>query len=317
MELDSVKPVDKPRVAPALGLLFAIIMVSTSAIFIRFAQTGAPSLAIAAWRLSIASLILVPIAWVQKKEEIKRLDRKTVSLLVLSGIFLCFHFASWISSLEYTSVASSVVLVTTSPLWVAILSPVVLHERLDKAVWIGLLVAIVGSVIVGGSDACQVSAGGLDCSGFNSFLRGQALWGNFLALVGAWCVAGYLLIGRWVRPNISLLAYTGIVYGVAAVGLLGIAIGSGTRMVGFSPEIYLWFLMLALVPQLLGHSTYNWALRYLSAAYVSVGALGEPIAASLLAFIILKEAPTILEIVGGGLILIGIYLAAQVKPSRV
>ena len=306
----------KPKVAPALGLLFAIIMVSTSSIFIRFAQTGAPSLAIAAWRLALASLILVPIAWVQKKEEIKRLNRKTIGLLILSGIFLCLHFASWISSLEFTSVASSVVLVTTSPLWVAILSPIVLHERLEKAVWTGLLVAIAGSIIMGGSDACHFSAVGLDCSGFNTFLRGQALWGNFLALVGAWCVTGYLLIGRWVRPNISLLAYTGIVYGVAAVGLLIIVIVSGTRLTGFSPEIYVWFLLLALIPQLLGHSTYNWALRYLSAAYVSVGTLGEPIAASFLAFVILKETPTILEIVGGGLILLGIYLAAQVKPVR-
>ena len=306
----------KPKVAPALGLLFAIIMVSTSSIFIRFAQTGAPSLAIAAWRLALASLILVPIAWVQKKEEIKRLNRKTIGLLILSGIFLCLHFASWISSLEFTSVASSVVLVTTSPLWVAILSPIVLHERLEKAVWTGLLVAIAGSIIMGGSDACHFSAAGLDCSGFNTFLRGQALWGNFLALVGAWCVTGYLLIGRWVRPNISLLAYTGIVYGVAAVGLLIIVIVSGTRLTGFSPEIYVWFLLLALIPQLLGHSTYNWALRYLSAAYVSVGTLGEPIAASFLAFVILKETLTILEIVGGGLILLGIYLAAQVKPVR-
>ena len=311
-----MKPLNKPMVAPALGLLFAVITVSTSSIFIRFAQTGAPSLAIAAWRLSLASIILVPIAWIQKKEEIKRLDRKTIGLLILSGTFLCFHFASWISSLEYTSVASSVVLVTTSPLWVAILSPIVLHERLDKAVWIGLLVAITGSVIVGGSNACHLSAAGLDCSGFNNFLRGQALWGNFLALVGAWCVAGYLLIGRRVRTNISLLSYTGIVYGVAAVGLLMIAIGSGTRMTGFSPEIYLWLLLLAFVPQLLGHSTYNWALRYLSATYVSVGALGEPIASSFLAFVILKEAPTILEIVGGGLILLGIYLAAQAKPAK-
>jgi drug/metabolite transporter (DMT)-like permease len=303
-------------IAPGLGLLFAIITVSTSSIFIRFAQTGAPSLAIAAWRLTLASMILVPIAWIQKKEEIKRLNRKTIGLLILSGIFLCFHFASWISSLEYTSVASSVVLVTTSPLWVALLSPIVLHERLDKAVWIGLLVAITGSVIVGGGNACHLSAAGLDCSGFNNFLTGQALWGNFLALVGAWCVAGYLLIGRWVRPNISLLSYTGIVYGVAAVGLLIIAIGSGTRMTGFSPEIYLWFLLLAFVPQLLGHTTYNWALRYLSATHVSVGALGEPIAASFLAFVILKEAPTILEIMGGGLILLGIYLAAQAKLAK-
>lgn len=309
-------PPDRPAVPPVVGLGFAILAVSTSSIFIRFAQSEAPSLAIAAWRLVIASLFLVPLAWARKRDEIRRLSRKTLALLVLSGVFLCFHFASWISSLAYTSVASSVVLVSTSPLWVALLSPLVLRERLEKTVWLGLIVAILGSVIVGANDACRVSAGGIDCSAAGDFLKGQALWGNFLALVGAWCVAGYLLIGRWVRPNLSLLSYTAIVYGVAAVGLLALAWGSQAHMSGFSPQIYLWFLLLALVPQLLGHSTYNWALRYLPAAYVSVGTLGEPIGSSILAIFLLKETPTILEIVGGVLILLGIYWAAQARPSR-
>lgn len=310
-----MKTSSKPVVSPLAGLFFAIFAVSTSSILIRFAQVGASSIAIAAWRLTLASLVLVPIAWLQKRQEIRALNRKTVLLLVISGIFLCFHFATWISSLAYTSVASSVVLVTTSPLWVALFSPLVLKEHLSKTVWVGLAVALLGGIIVGGSDACRLSAAGLDCSGLDDFLRGEALWGNFLALVGAWCVAGYLLIGRWVRPSVSLVSYTAIVYGVAAIGLLCLAALSGTVMSGFAPEIYLWFLLLAFVPQLLGHSTYNWALRYLPAAYVSVGALGEPIASSFLAFVILKEPPTMLEIAGGGLILAGIYLASLAKPD--
>jgi drug/metabolite transporter (DMT)-like permease len=315
MEARSDASIEKPVVPPMLGLGFAILAVSTSSIFIRFAQSEAPSLAIAAWRLVFASLILVPLAWIRQKDEMRGLSRKTLALLALSGVFLCFHFAAWISSLAYTSVASSVVLVNTSPLWVALLSPLVLRERLDRAVWLGLIVAILGSVIVAGGDACRVSLAGVNCSGFSDFLKGQVLWGNFLALVGAWCVAGYLLIGRWVRPNLSLLSYTAIVYGVAALGLLGLALVSGAQMSGFSAPVYLWFLLLALVPQLLGHSTYNWALRYLPAAYVSIGSLGEPIGSSLLAILFLNETPTILEIVGGVFILLGIYWAAQVKPS--
>ncbi len=303
----------KPVIPPLLGLFFAIFAVSTSSIFIRFAQNEAPSLAIAAWRLTLASLILVPIAWSKNRKEISQLDRKTLGLLVLSGIFLCFHFASWISSLAYTSVASSVVLVTTSPLWVAVLSPLVLKERLPRIVWIGLAVALIGSLIVGGGDACQMTEAGINCQGLQNFLHGQALYGNFLALVGAWCVAGYLLIGRWVRPYLSLLSYTAIVYGTAAVGLVLLAQLAGTRMVGFQPVTYVWFLLLAFIPQLIGHSTYNWALRYLSAAYVSVASLGEPIGSSLLAMVFLSEPPTTFEIVGGGLTLIGIYLAIKAR----
>ena len=239
-----------------------------------------------------------------------------MGLLALSGVFLCFHFASWITSLEFTTVPSSVVLVTTSPLWVAVLSPLVLHERLPVAVWIGLAVALLGGTIVGGGQACQFGPSGIDCSGFQNFLHGEALFGNFLALVGAWCGAGYLLVGRWVRPTLSLLSYTAIVYGIAAIGLLILALANHTQIFGFQPITYIWFVLLALIPQLIGHSTYNWALRYLSAAYVSIALLGEPIGTSILALVLLKEVPTILEIVGGLLTLMGIYVASRVNSSR-
>jgi len=305
----------QPSIPPVAGLFVAILAVSTSSIFIRFAQTEAPSLAIAAWRLTLVSLILVPLAWIRNRTELKRLSLRTAGLLILSGIFLCFHFASWITSLAYTSVPSSVVLVTTSPLWVAVLSPLVLRERLPGLVKAGLAVALFGGFIVGGSQACQVTTAGIDCSQFQIFLHGREVWGNFLALVGAWCAAGYLLIGRWVRPNLSLLSYTATVYGVAAIGLLLLAGFTQTRMTGFPQVTYLWFILLALVPQLIGHSTYNWALRYLSAAYVSIALLGEPIGTTLLAYLFLKEPPTILEIVGGALTLIGIYLATRGRPS--
>ncbi len=306
----------QPRISPIIGLSVAVLAASTSSIFIRFAQTEASSLAIAAWRLVLASMVLVPIAIARNRDEISHLRRSSLALLVLSGIFLCFHFASWITSLEYTSVPSSVVLVSTSPLWVAVLSPLVLRERLPGIVWIGLTVALVGGTIVGGGQACQIGPDGIDCSGFQFYLHGRALFGNFLALVGAWCAAGYLLVGRWVRPSLSLLSYTAIVYGIAAVGLVILVMVSHTQVIGYQPVIYVWFILLALIPQLIGHSTYNWALRYLPAAYVSIALLGEPIGTSILALFLLKEAPTLLEIVGGILTLIGIYIASRATSSR-
>jgi len=298
-----------------LGLGIAILAVSTSSLFIRFAQAEAPSLAIAAWRLTLASCVLVPLAWRRNRTEIRQLSRNRVGLLILSGVFLCFHFATWITSLEYTSVASSVVLVTTSPLWVALLSPLVLRERLPKMVWVGLVLALAGGTVVAGSDVCQIGASGMMCLDLQSLAREQGMWGNFLAVVGAWCVAGYILIGRWVRPHLSLLSYIAVVYGVAAVGLIGLAGVNRTQLFGFQPVTFLWFALLALIPQLIGHSTYNWALRYLSAATVSVAGLGEPIGSSLLAFMFLSEPPTGLEVVGGGLILLGIYLSSIARPG--
>jgi len=304
-----------PLIPPMLGLGIAILAVSTSSLFIRFAQAAAPSLAIAAWRLTLASCVLIPLAWRHNRTEIRQLSRKLVGLLILSGVFLCLHFATWITSLEYTSVASSVVLVTTSPLWVALLSPLVLREGLPKMVWVGLVLALVGGTVVAGSDVCQFGASGVMCLDLQSLAREQGMWGNFLALVGAWCVAGYILIGRWVRPQLSLLSYTAVVYGVAAVGLIGLAGVNQTQLFGFQPITFLWFALLALIPQLIGHSTYNWALRYLSAATVSVAGLGEPIGSSLLAYLFLSEPPTGLEVVGGGLILVGIYFSSIARPG--
>lgn len=305
----------QPKISPFLGLFVAILAASTSSIFIRYAQAGAPSLAIAAWRMVMVSVILIPVALIRKHTEIFALQSKQVAMLALSGLFLSLHFATWITSLAYTSVPSSVVLVATSPLWVAVLSPLVLHERLPALVWMGLAVALLGGMLVAGGQACQITPVGMDCSGFEGFLRGKALLGNMLALVGAWCGAGYLLVGRWARPTLSLLSYTAVVYGIAAVCLVIMVFVRGTQWSGFSAATFGWMLLLALIPQLVGHTTYNWALRYLSAAYVSIALLGEPIGTSILALFLLQEPPTVLELVGGILTLAGIFLASRAKLS--
>jgi drug/metabolite transporter (DMT)-like permease len=293
-----------------LALVTAVLAVSTASIFIRFAQSDAPSLVIAALRLAIASLALAPIAMTRHRAEMLALTRRELLLGLLSGFFLAIHFATWISSLEYTTVASSVVFVSTGPLWVALLSPFVLREPLTRPTVIGMALALLGGIFVALSDACSWHSG-FACSSPGQILHGRMLFGNFLALVGAWMVAGYLMIGRKLRAKMALVPYVFLVYSMAAVCLLILTSIAREKLFGYQWLTYVWILLLALVPQLIGHSTYNWALAYLPAAFVAVTTLGEPIGSSLLAYFILKGTPAVPVIAGGVLILLGIYLALQ------
>lgn len=304
--------VEGARVTTAL--LLAILAVSTASIFIRFAQAEAPSLVIAALRLTFATLLLAPIAWTRHRDELRSFTRTEITLGTISGLFLAGHFATWISSLEYTTVASSVVFVSTGPLWVALLSPLLLSERLTRATIVGLIIAILGGTMIGLSEAC-VWTNGLQCSDIGQVMQERAMWGNFLALAGAWTVSGYLIIGRKLRATnthgMSLLPYIFMVYGIAAIALIVIMFVAGQSPFGYSLQTYGWIFLLAAFPQLIGHSTYNWALRYLPASFVAVATLGEPIGSATLAFFLLKETPTVIVICGGILILIGIYLASR------
>ena len=294
------------------SLLVAIAAVSSAAIFIRLAQgQGALSIVIAAARLVIASLILAPLALTRYRPELKSLSRREWGLAMLSGFFLALHFATWITSLQYTSVASSVVLVTTTPLWVALLSPLVLHERVSVPALIGLLLALGGGIVVALSDSCTWQAGVLACPSFQTFIGGKFFLGNFLALFGAWMAAGYMLVGRKLRVKMELIPYIFVVYGMAALVLVVIMLGMHANPLGLPTMAYLWLLLLALVPQLFGHSIFNWALKYVPASFVSVTLLGEPIGSTILAFIIFQETPGAFKIAGAVLILIGIWLAAR------
>jgi drug/metabolite transporter (DMT)-like permease len=298
----------------AAALLIAILAVSTASIFIRFAQAEAPSLVIAALRLAFATLLLAPTAWTRHRAELRSLTRAEVTLGIISGLFLAAHFATWISSLEYTTVASSVVFVSTGPLWVALLSPLLLNERSTRAAIVGLVIAILGGTMIGLSEACLWD-NGLQCSDIGQVMQGRAMWGNFLALIGAWTVSGYLIIGRKLRAtrtrSVSLIPYIFMVYGIAAIALIVTMFAAGQSPLGYPLPTYGWIFLLAAFPQLIGHSTYNWALRYLPASLVAVTTLGEPIGSAILAFFLLKETPTAIVIRGGILILIGIYLASR------
>ena len=303
-----------PKINPLLAIFFGLLAVSTASIFIRYAQAYANSLVIATYRLTIAALILLPFAF-RRRSELKFLSQRDYLLASLSGIFLAVHFATWITSLAYTSVASSVVLVTTTPLFVALFSPFTLKERLTRLIGAGLILASIGGLIVGISDTCSIQDFAFQCPPFGEFIRGQAFVGDLLALAGAVAAAGYVIIGRNLRAKVGLVSYIFGVYGFAAVTLILFLLISKQSPFGYPPAAYGWFLLLALIPQLIGHSTFNWALGYLSAAFVSITLLGEPIGSTILAYILLDERPTYLKIFGAILILTGILVASQSESN--
>jgi drug/metabolite transporter (DMT)-like permease len=303
----------RDRLILPLAVVIAILAVSTASIFVRFAQHEAPSIVIAALRLGFAVVAIAPFAIYRYRSELRALTRHEILLAALSGGFLAIHFATWITSLEYTSIVSSVVLVSTAPLWVALFSPLFIKETLTRSILIGMMLALLGGTIIALGDSCQFDHG-LVCPSFSGFFREDALFGNFLALVGAWALAGYLMIGRSLRSGMSLVPYIFVVYGVAAAILFVAMFASGQNAIGFSGVTYGWILLLALIPQLIGHSTFNWILRHLPATQVAITTLGEPIGAAMLAYFILKELPASLTIFGGLLILAGIYISSR-KPA--
>jgi drug/metabolite transporter (DMT)-like permease len=275
-----------------INLALGVIAVSFAAVLIRLAD--APSLVIAAYRLCLASLILAPVAWMNSRQEIRRLARREVILAVASGAFLALHFALWIASLSYTSVATSVVLVTITPIFVAVASYLLFKERLTGRIIAGIFVCLAGAILIGYGN-WQISS--------------ESLYGGVLALLGALAVAGYLLIGRRLRQGMSLLSYSILVYGSAALMLLVAVLVRGYPLFGYSGDTYIMLFLLAVVPQLMGHMSLVWALRFVSATLVTIAVLGEPVGATILAYLILGEAPTWSEIVGGVLILGGIFVA--------
>ncbi|MCG6916856.1 MAG: DMT family transporter [Deltaproteobacteria bacterium] len=289
---------DRPPFNPSLALISGVLAVSTGAIFARLAE--APALVIAAYRVGLASLILAPVAWWKVRDEIMRLEMREYVLAMLSGFFLALHFTTWISSLAYTSVANSVVLVNTNPLWVGILSPVISKDRLSLMTKLSIVVSVIGGIIIGAEDFA---------------MGGQALWGDFLALLGSICAALYLLLGRNLRRKLSLLAYVIICYGSAAMILWALVIALGLQVVGFSTGTYAAFAGMALISQIIGHTSYNWALKWFSASLIAVSLLGEPIGATILAYVIFDEGLTWAKFIGGSLILAAIYLAARGEKS--
>lgn len=294
-----IHPSDHDRdFRPYLGVGLGVITVSTAAILIRLAQAEAHSLVIAAWRLTLATLVLTPLVLLRCRSELRALTRREWGSALASGLLLALHFATWITSLAYTSVAASVVFVSTSPIFVGLASHLLLRERLSREMTLALLITMAGSAIIGLGDLEEGT---------------HRLWGDVLALMGAMAGAGYFLIGRRLRARLSLLAYVFPVYGTAALVLMIAMLLSGFPRIPQRTQTWVSLLLMALGPQILGHSSLNWALRYLSATYVTIATLGEPIGSTLLAWWLLKEQPSLWAVVGGALILVGIAVASHAE----
>lgn len=288
-----IKP-ETPPLNPYFALISGVIAVSTGAIFARLAD--APPLVIAAYRVGLAALVITPFALIKMRRELRALTTADLLFSGLSGLFLALHFATWITSLSYTSVANSVILVNTNPLWVALLSPFITKERIRPIVAVGIFLSVSGGAIIGAGDFAS---------------GGKALFGDGLALAGSLCAAGYILLGRNLRRRLSLLTYIFLCYGSAALILWAVVLIAGLPVTGFSTDTYAYLWAMALFTQLIGHSSYNWALRWFSAGLIAVSLLGEPIGSTILAYFLFDEGLTGLKFIGGGLILAAIYISAK------
>ncbi len=296
---EALSPGPAPRARRRFGLLATgiigggILAVSSASVLIRLAS--APPLAVGSWRLGLASLLLTPLAAPMLRREWPRLTRRDGLRIALAGLALAVHFASWITSLSYTTVASSVILVSTNPIFVGLAAPRLLGEKVGRRTAWAIALVLAGCVIVGYGD--------ID-------LSPRALLGDLLALVGALGASAYILLGREVRRKLSTWAYVWPCYGIAALALIAFTLLVGQPLWGYPWPTLGIFALLAIGPQILGHSAFNWALGHLSAVFVTLTILGEPVGASLLALIILREVPPPAVWLGGALILGGILLAA-------
>jgi len=257
-------------------------------------MASAPSLAAAAYRVFWATVLLAPLAR-RHFPELALLSRQEWRRLILSGAALALHFALWIASLSYTSVASSVLLVDTTPFFIGLASRWVLGKAPRRVFWFGLVVAFAGCALVFLEDRS---------------VSGDSMRGNLMAIGGAIAMAIYFLVGATARQKLSLLVYVWPVYASATVFLLLASFFSKTPLTGYPKSTYLFLFLLGLVPQSIGHTSYNWSLRWLSPALVALISLGEPVGASLLAYVFLGERVSLTKLFGGAVILLGIYVAA-------
>ena len=281
-----------------LGVGVGVLSMSMAAIFIRLAD--APPLTVAAYRMGIAAIV-IGAASLFVRSQFSTVRRSDLTLLAASGLCLAAHFALWITSLSHTSVASSVLLVTTTPIFVAVAGHFYLSDRLGWLTTAAVIVSIAGGVIIAAGDWVEGD---------------RRLYGDALALAGAVAVAGYLLVGRRVRSSIPTLPYIAVVYAVAAAVLIIGALGSGSQMTGLPMESYFWMAMAALVPQVIGHSLMNWALGYWPAVNITLAVRAEPVLAALVAIPVLGEIPAWTVIPGGALLMLGMYLAIHSEARQ-
>ncbi|MGB9630121.1 MAG: DMT family transporter [Thermodesulfobacteriota bacterium] len=280
---------------PNLFLPIGILAISTASIFVKLCD--APALVIATYRMVISSIVLIPFAGYQKIW--RGLEGSEMGWQFMAGLFLSLHFTFWIASLKYTSVASSVVLVTTHPIFVGLGARLFLKEPLGTPLILGILLSVLGGGLIGYGDF---------------LLTKEAFLGDGLALLGAMSASGYFLVGRKMRRQQNLLTYIFPVYSTSGLTLVFLSLLFQKTLFGYTAKTYFFMILLAFIPQLIGHTTFNWALKYLPASAVAIAILGEPVGSTVLAYLILGERLTVLKSLGGVFILSGILSALTPFP---
>jgi drug/metabolite transporter (DMT)-like permease len=299
---------EKPTRSRVIFILtIGIFSIATASIFIRLANEAAGlktlgfSLVLAASRLTLAALILVP-SW--RKIEWDKLQKNAIIYAILAGISLAFHFALWITSLSYTTIAASTTLVTTNPVWVALISWWWFGEKISSRQIMGITIALLGAIVIGLSDLHTGNIGN------------QQIFGDILALIASVAVSFYLLLGREAqRQGFSISGYIAIAYSSAAIVLLPLPFLCQTPYTGYPFIVYIYILLTALIPQMIGHTSFNWAMRWLSPTLVTLAILFEPIGASFLGYLLFREIPSPMVLLGAPLLLLGIAIAA-LKPQK-
>ena len=283
---------------PMTMIVIGVVGISLSSIFVKYST--APSAVTATWRLLWTVLLMTPVVFGKKavREEMKSVNKKTVFLSALSGLFLAIHFAVWFESLGHTTVASSTTIVCTEVIWVSLGYCLFMRGKLSGKALGAIGVTLLGSVLITWADS---SSGGLH------------LYGDFLALVAAVAVAVYTLLGRSVRAETSTTVYTYLCYTACAVVLLVMCAVQRHALFGYGVSAILVGLLLSLFSTILGHSIFSWCLKYFSPSFVSASKLCEPVVAAVLAGFLFGEIPTLLQLCGGALILGGVLYYSKIE----
>ena len=284
-----------------LILVAGVLAISTSAVFIRLAITSAKvsgigfSLFLSASRLTIASLLLIP-AW--RNFHSIPLTPGALRYAAAAGICLAFHFATWITSLSFTSITASTALVNTNPIWIALMSWFWYKEKPTRLTVFGISIAFIGGVLIAMGNQEKVSP------------VNNPLLGNLLAVIGAWLVSLYFILGREAqRRGLGIGSYVAVAYSTGALVLLPLPLVFGINYFGYPESVYFYVVLTAILPQMVGHTSFNWAMRWLSPTLVTLTILCEPVGASFLGYLIFHEVPGIHIIVGAIVLLSGVAIA--------
>lgn len=297
----------QPRFPPLLAVAVGIASVSFSAILVRLAlgERGAEmALSISFYRVLFATLALLPFTVALRRAELRELARARRDLLVLGavGLALALHFALWITSLAFTTVASSVVIVALESVFVPVGAHFLLREPVPRAMALGILVAFLGTATIFGGDLLQPRSAGP-----------RALLGDGMALLAAVAATLYFLAGRRYRQRMSLLTYATFVYAVCTLGLLALALAFRAPLAGFEARVWLLFAAMAVFPHLLGHTMLNWALRWVPAPVVSLSVVAEPIVSSALAAVLFREVPGAVALLGAAVTILAVVYVMRMQ----